>query len=79
MSDTPIIKLSQAVIRQSDNIILKDVNLEIKKGEFVYLIGRVGSGKSSLLKTLYADLPLKEGTGTVSDWLEKKKRHKKPN
>lgn len=68
MSDTPIIKLKQAIIRQSDNIILKDVNLEIKKGEFVYLIGRVGSGKSSLLKTLYADLPLKEGTGTVSGY-----------
>jgi len=65
MSDTPIIKLNKAIIRQSDNIILKDVDLEIEKGEFVYLIGRVGSGKSSLLKTLYADLPLKEGTGTV--------------
>ncbi len=65
MSETAIIKLNNAIIRQSDNIILKDVDLEIEKGEFVYLIGRVGSGKSSLLKTLYADLPLKDGTGTV--------------
>ena len=65
MSETSIIKLNNATIRQSDNIILKDVNLEIERGEFVYLIGRVGSGKSSLLKTLYADLPLKEGTGKV--------------
>lgn len=68
MSESSIIKLSNAIIRQSDNIILKDVNLEVEKGEFVYLIGRVGSGKSSLLKTLYADLPLKEGTGKVADY-----------
>ncbi|WP_372644661.1 ATP-binding cassette domain-containing protein, partial [Ancylomarina sp.] len=65
MSETAIIKLNNAIIRQSDNIILKDVNLEIERGEFIYLIGRVGSGKSSLLKTLYADLPLNDGTGSV--------------
>tara|TARA_R110001583_G_scaffold24456_5_gene89177 strand:- start:3210 stop:3935 length:726 start_codon:yes stop_codon:yes gene_type:complete len=65
MTETPIIKLSNAIIRQSDNIILKDVNFEIEKGEFVYLIGRVGSGKSSLLKTLYADLPLNDGSCNV--------------
>jgi cell division transport system ATP-binding protein len=65
MTETPIIKLNNAIIRQSDNIILKDVNFEIEKGEFVYLIGRVGSGKSSLLKTLYADLPLNDGSGNV--------------
>ena len=65
MTETPIIKLNNAIIRQSDNIILKDVNFEIEKGEFVYLIGRVGSGKSSLLKTLYADLPLNEGSCNV--------------
>lgn len=66
MTETPIIKLNNAIIRQSDNIILKDVNFEIEKGEFVYLIGRVGSGKSSLLKTLYADLPLNDGSGNVA-------------
>ena len=65
MTETPIIKLNNAIIRQSDNIILKDVDLEIEKGEFVYLIGRVGSGKSSLLKTLYAELPLKDGSCNV--------------
>ncbi len=58
-----IISLNDATIRQEDNIILKDVSLNVGKGEFVYVIGKVGSGKSSLLKTLYADLPLQAGTG----------------
>ena len=61
-----IIKLEGAAIRQQKNTILKDVNLEIEQGEFVYLIGRVGSGKSSLLKTLYAELPLEYGKGQVA-------------
>ena len=56
-----VIHIEHAEIRQQENVILKDVNLEIKAGEFVYLIGKTGSGKSSLLKTLYADLPLKKG------------------
>ena len=47
------------------NLILSDVNLSVYPGEMVYLIGRVGSGKSSLLKTLYAELPLREGYGSV--------------
>ena len=47
------------------NLILSDVNLSVYPGEMVYLIGRVGSGKSSLLKTLYAELPLREGAGSV--------------
>jgi len=47
-------------------LILKDVSLNIQKGEFVYLIGKTGSGKSSLLKTLYADLELKEGNGNIA-------------
>ena len=46
---------------QHEHQILKDINLEINEGEFVYLIGRSGSGKSSLLKTLYADIPAKDG------------------
>ena len=65
MAET-IIKLEGAAIRQQKNTILKDVNLEIEQGEFVYLIGRVGSGKSSLLKTLYAELPLEYGKGQVA-------------
>ncbi|WP_461631526.1 cell division ATP-binding protein FtsE [Labilibaculum euxinus] len=66
MTESPIIELKNAVIRQADNIILTDVSLEIEKGEFVYIIGKVGSGKTSLMKTLYADLPIKEGGGSVA-------------
>ena len=63
-----IIKLENAVIRQQKNTILKDVSLEIKEGVFVYLIGKVGSGKTSLLKTLYAELPLIYGKGEVAGY-----------
>jgi cell division transport system ATP-binding protein len=56
-----IISVRHANIFQDINTVLNDVNFEIGKGEFVYLIGRTGSGKSSLLKTLYADLPLQMG------------------
>lgn len=65
MSET-IIKTDGAVIRQQKNTILKNVNLEIKSGEFVYIIGKVGSGKSSLLKTLYAELPLDYGKAEIA-------------
>jgi cell division transport system ATP-binding protein len=61
----PIIELKHANIYQGDNLILQDVNLTVNKGEFVYLVGKTGTGKSSLLKTLYGELPLKEGEGTV--------------
>jgi len=62
-----IVKLSQADIHQSDNTsILQDIGLHIGEGEFTYLIGKTGSGKSSLLKTLYAALPLKKGFGEVA-------------
>ena len=49
-------------------MVLNKVSLDIKKGEFVYLIGKTGSGKSSFMKTLYADLPLKEGSGSIVDF-----------
>jgi cell division transport system ATP-binding protein len=62
----PIIELRHANIYQGDNLILQDVNLTVNKGEFVYLIGRTGTGKSSLLKTLYGELPLREGEGFVA-------------
>ncbi len=67
MSDS-VISLQNAFIFQRDLLILSDVNFSIQKGEFVYLIGRTGSGKSSLLQTLYADLWLEKGTGIVSGY-----------
>jgi cell division transport system ATP-binding protein len=66
MMSEPIIELKNVNIYQGDNLILQDVNLTVNKGEFVYLVGKTGTGKSSLLKTLYGELELKEGEGTVA-------------
>lgn len=66
MQDTAIVSLRSANIYQGQSQILTNVNFEVRKGEFVYLIGKTGSGKSSLLKTLYGDLYLKEGEGSVA-------------
>jgi cell division transport system ATP-binding protein len=65
MSDANIIELFDADIFQADHLVLTGISLEIKTGEFVYLIGKVGSGKSSLIKTLNAELPLEKGEGKV--------------
>ncbi|HRY99241.1 MAG TPA: ATP-binding cassette domain-containing protein [Bacteroidales bacterium] len=62
-----IIELSNVSIYQKNILILTNVSFTINRGEFVYLIGRTGSGKSSLLKTLYADLPLVEGQARIAD------------
>ena len=72
-----IIQLKDAQIFQQETLVLKDVNIDIKKGEFVYLIGKTGSGKSSILKTLYGDLYLEEGEGSVVDFDLKKLSRKK--
>ena len=65
MDSDIIIDLQNISIFQRDNLVLSGVDLQVKQGEFVYLIGKTGTGKSSLLKTLYAELPLNEGYGTV--------------
>ena len=71
----PIIEIKNASIFQRENLVLSGVNLTLHKGEFIYLIGRTGSGKSSLLKTLYGELPARDGTFRVAGYdLTKLKR-----
>jgi cell division transport system ATP-binding protein len=60
-----VVNLENVQIYQSGNLILQDVNFKVEKGEFVYLVGKTGTGKSSLLKTLYGELTLTEGNGDV--------------
>lgn len=60
-----VLELKNAAIYQTDNLVLSDVSVTVDKGEFVYLIGKTGTGKSSFMKTLYGDLPLKEGEGHI--------------
>lgn len=64
----PILQLTNVNIYQGNSLILQDVNITVNRGEFVYLVGKTGSGKSSLLKTLYGDLALKEGEGRVAGY-----------
>lgn len=68
MSEENIIELINADIVQRDHVVLTDISLEIKTGEFVYLIGKVGSGKSSIIKTINAELPLEKGEGKVAEF-----------
>jgi cell division transport system ATP-binding protein len=63
-----IIELTDCNIWQQNHLVLSKVNLRVGKGEFIYLVGRVGSGKSSLIKTINAQIPLKEGIGLVAGY-----------
>ena len=67
MPDT-VLEFKEASIFQSNSLVLSKVNVKINKGDFVYLIGKTGSGKSSFMKTLYGDLPLKQGEGKIVDF-----------
>ena len=71
-----VLYLKDASIYQRETLILSEVDIEIKKGEFVYLIGKTGTGKSSFMKTLYGDLPLEEGEGSIVDYDLRKLREK---
>lgn len=67
-AENPDVTLTYKNREQEGERILENINLEVSEGEFVYLIGRIGSGKSSLLKTLYGELPLVEGNGKIADF-----------
>lgn len=67
MSET-VLELKNAAIYQREALILSEVDVKVNKGDFVYLIGKTGTGKSSFMKTLYGDLPLTEGEGHIVDF-----------
>jgi cell division transport system ATP-binding protein len=74
-----IIELRDCIIWQQDHLVLSNVDLVVRRGEFMYLVGRVGSGKTSVIKTLNAQIPLKDGTGIVAGYnLSKIKKREIP-
>lgn len=74
--ENPVLRLENADIYQQDNLVLSKVNFTLNKGDFYYLIGKTGSGKSSLLKTLYGDLRLQRGLGSIVDFDLKQMKEK---
>ncbi|MCV9386922.1 cell division ATP-binding protein FtsE [Reichenbachiella ulvae] len=76
LDSRPVVEVSEANIYQEDHKVLSDINFRIEKGEFVFLVGRTGSGKSSLLKCLYADLPIASGAIDVAGYNLKKIKNK---
>ncbi len=78
-SSDPVVRVKEASIFQDHNTVLNEISFDIEKGEFVFLVGRTGSGKSSLLKTLYADLPLRLGDISVAGFtIREIKSHEVP-
>lgn len=75
-SSDPVVRVKHASIFQENQTILRDISFELEKGELVFIVGRTGSGKSSLLKTLYADLPLRMGDISIAGYNLKKLRQK---
>ena len=80
MADRILIKYENVELCQQEHIVLKDVNIEIMSGEFIFLLGKVGSGKSTFMKSLYAEIPVLDGEANVLDYnLLKLKRKEVPN
>ena len=77
MENATIIELKDVQIEQQKTVVLKNISIKIKKGEFVYFVGKTGSGKSSLLKSLYGDITINSGSGTVLDQDVVKSKRKK--
>ena len=72
----PLVSLQKVSIYRDQNLVLKDVDIDVSMGDFIYIIGRVGEGKSSLIKTLIAELPVTNGKATVCGF---DLRHIRPN
>ena len=69
MAENIVIQFENASILQDDHLVLSGINFTLTRGEFVYLIGKVGSGKTSLIKTINAELPLKNGEAIINKYL----------